>query len=261
MKIFWLIVALLAAALAVTTFLPEATPPSAADSSPAANAVARSSPPVARVPEAAPEPEPPLVDTLVDLIDDLDSSAAARGADEGDVDETETPATPEWTELPALDLAEPVADDASAGDGPRDWTLKGAGTAEDPYRLTWDMLVSAQKDYRPRDGLNEIPPHILQLHNKYVAITGYIALPFVSGAVDELLVMLNQWDGCCIGIPPSVYDSVEVRLRDPVRVAAGHGRVAPYATVTGRMTIDPYIVRDWLVGLYLMEDATVDLGL
>ena len=35
----------------------------------------------------------------------------------------------------------------------------------------------------------------------------------IVGEVNEALVMLNQWDGCCIGVPPTPYDAVEVRLR------------------------------------------------
>ena len=33
---------------------------------------------------------------------------------------------------------------------------------------------------------------------------------------DELLVMRYEWDGCCIGGPPSAFDSFEVTLVTPM---------------------------------------------
>ena len=44
------------------------------------------------------------------------------------------------------------------------------------------------------------------LTSEHVEITGYVAFPMLMDEADELLVMLNQWDGCCIGVPPTPYD-------------------------------------------------------
>jgi hypothetical protein len=51
------------------------------------------------------------------------------------------------------------------------YALKGAGTKESPYKLTWDQLVSAQDDYVPRDGRKEIPSRISMLDGKWIEIT------------------------------------------------------------------------------------------
>jgi hypothetical protein len=69
---------------------------------------------------------------------------------------------------------------------------------------------------------------------------------------DECLSMMNQWDGCCIGVPPTPYDAVEVRLKDP---ATGSARLTSYGTVKGKFKVDPHLVGGWLVGLYVMDSA------
>ncbi len=48
-----------------------------------------------------------------------------------------------------------------------------------------------------------------------------LVLPTEAGAVEgdrqvfeakELMVMLNKWDGCCVGLPPTPFDSIEAAL-------------------------------------------------
>jgi hypothetical protein len=75
----------------------------------------------------------------------------------------------------------------------------------------------------------------------------------------ELLVMLNQWDGCCIGVPPTPYDAIEVKLTEPAKRGGKHATFN-YGTVEGRLKVEPYLVENWLVGLYLLEDAQLKLG-
>jgi len=67
--------------------------------------------------------------------------------------------------------------------------------------------------------------------------------------------MLNQWDGCCIGVPPTPYDAIEVTLANPANRTQ---RFAVEGRIVGKFTVDPYLVGDWLVGLYLLEDARLD---
>lgn len=134
------------------------------------------------------------------------------------------------------------------------FTLKGEGTKDKPYEIAWEYLVSASEDYEPRKGKKNIPPRIAMLDGKFVRISGYIAFPLYVEEPKELLSMLNQWDGCCIGVPPTPYDAIEVKLRD---VASKDDRLATYGTVEGKLSVKPYLVGDWLVGLYLMDDATV----
>lgn len=114
------------------------------------------------------------------------------------------------------------------------------------------MLVSAQESYDPAAGKKDIPARITMLDGKFVKVTGYVAFPLAVAQPKELLSMLNQWDGCCIGVPPSPYDAVEVHLKNRV---IGEDRMATFGTVEGKMTVKPYVVGDWLVGLYLLTDA------
>lgn len=133
--------------------------------------------------------------------------------------------------------------------------IRGSGTKEDPYEVSWDLLQSSSNTYVPRLSEKIIPQRLAMLHGKWVTIAGYIAFPIVSTESDELLAMLNQWDGCCIGVPPSPYDAVEVKLTTPVEVGLKHQ--IRFASITGILRIQPYVMERWLVGLYLMDDATL----
>ena len=139
------------------------------------------------------------------------------------------------------------------------YRIEGEGTEEKPYRVSWELLVSAGENYRPRVGDRGIPQRIAMLDGAWVAIEGYVAFPMLVGTASEALVMLNRWDGCCIGVPPSPYDAVEVKLRTPVVRTTMHA--IDYGLVTGKLIVEPYLVDQWLVGLYLMEDAALRLDL
>jgi len=163
------------------------------------------------------------------------------------------PATAAASDLVAGDAKiEKQSDGSYIVDGK--YTLKGTGTKASPYEVTWDYLVSAQESYQPRLGKKKLPDRLTLLSGKWVKITGNVAFPVMAQEPTEMLVMLNQWDGCCIGVPPTPYDAVEVKLS---RAAEGKDRLVTYGTVTGKMTVEPYLVKDCLVSLYAMDDAAV----
>ncbi len=137
------------------------------------------------------------------------------------------------------------------------YKLAGSGTADDPYQLTWDVLVSASETYRPRKGEKELPQWVRQIDGKHVEIGGYLLFPLMSDVSDEFLLTLNQWDGCCIGIPPTPYDAVEVKLVKSAEIDTWR---VNYGKVRGILKVDPYLVSNWLVGLYLLEDGELELG-
>lgn len=137
------------------------------------------------------------------------------------------------------------------------FVVKGDGSAEKPFEVTWEYLVSAGETYDPKNNQNKVPEHIQMLDGKHVRITGYIAFPLYVQTATELLAMLNQWDGCCIGVPPTPYDAVEVRLAQP---AEGDDRMTTFGSVTGVFGVKPYVVGGWLVGLYVMERAALAPG-
>ena len=136
-----------------------------------------------------------------------------------------------------------------------EWTLTGKGTRDDPYEPSWEYLYSAADTYQPRLDENEIPQRIALLNDKWVRIAGYTAIPLVVGETTEMLVMLNKWDGCCIGVPPTPFDAIEVHLIEPVIRKSDHS--FNYGTLTGRMKVDPYLIENWLVGLYILEESTL----
>ncbi|MEZ6318627.1 MAG: hypothetical protein R3B49_07740 [Phycisphaerales bacterium] len=135
--------------------------------------------------------------------------------------------------------------------------VPGKGTAESPYIVDWSALTSAHRVYDPRKGKKDLPAWVGALNGKRVRLTGYLLLPLTGSGTDELLIMQNQWDGCCIGVPPTPYDAVEVRMRRPLDTSRG----APgFGSLEGKFKVEPYIVSDWLLGLYLLEDAEMVRG-
>jgi hypothetical protein len=135
-----------------------------------------------------------------------------------------------------------------------EFLVAGSGTKDDPYVVSFEHLASAANLYNPRKGLSKLPQRVAFMDGAWVKITGYIAFPVSATDATELLVMQNQWDGCCIGVPPTAYDAVEVKLGASVR---GAERFSTYGAVVGRLKVDPYIDANWLLGLYVMEEGTL----
>jgi hypothetical protein len=153
----------------------------------------------------------------------------------------------------ADETPEPIAEEAEALVLNGRWTITGAGTAEDPYAIGFDMLVALEQNYEPKSaGKSEVPAWITALDGKFVVVTGFVGFPFIAPLADECMVMLNQWDGCCIGVPPTPYDAIEVQLAEPIDLQDG---VPNYGTITGVFRTDPYLVNGWLIGLYVMDEA------
>lgn len=134
------------------------------------------------------------------------------------------------------------------------FSVTGKGTQDDPIVVTWDYLVSASETYQPRLGKNRLPERITHLDDKWVRVVGYVAFPILSTSPNEMLSMRNMWDGCCIGVPPTPYDAIEVRLKDG---ASPQQRLMRFGSVEGKLTVDPYVKGNWLLGLYVMDDAKV----
>lgn len=135
--------------------------------------------------------------------------------------------------------------------------VQGAGTASEPYVLSWDVLKSIEKQYDPRNGKDTLPDWLDLLEGKVVQIEGNTLVPVVASTTRELLVMQNPWDGCCIGVPPTPYDAVEVSLNHDVDF--GNSAVG-FGSVQGTFYVDPYVVDGWVLGVYIIEDATYRSG-
>ena len=139
------------------------------------------------------------------------------------------------------------------------YEIRGKGTAESPYRVSWECLASASESYMPRLNEREIPQRVAMLDGKVVEIEGYLAFPLMVSETKELLVMLNQWDGCCIGVPPTPYDAIEVKLVEPAKRGGRHATFN-FGGVRGTLRVDPYLVENWLVGLYILDGARMVEG-
>jgi hypothetical protein len=132
------------------------------------------------------------------------------------------------------------------------FVLKGEGTLEKPYEVPWEMLVSAQESFAPDKKLKTIPGRVKMLDGKQVRITGNILFPLFVKKPKELLLMLNQWDGCCIGVPPTPYDAIEAKL---IQGVSDEEKFATQGQLEGKLGVKPFLTGDWLVGLYVMEGA------
>ncbi|MCC6677679.1 MAG: DUF3299 domain-containing protein [Phycisphaerales bacterium] len=219
---------------------PEPVPPPVEDVKPV-----EASPAPAPAPPALQTPEPLIPPAPVEVKSESPPVAAPAPAPAPAAKPTD--AAPPSDGPPVIEKRE---DGSMLVDGK--YEVKGDGSAEKPYEVTWEMLISAQETYQPKEGKKLIPGRLAMLDNKHVRVTGYIAFPLYVQEAREMLSMLNQWDGCCIGVPPTPYDAIEVRLKDAV---TGPERFATFGTVEGRFGVKPYVVGDWLVGLYTMDDA------
>ncbi|MBX3358083.1 MAG: hypothetical protein KF745_06620 [Phycisphaeraceae bacterium] len=279
MKAFWILIAVLVVAGAFYVVAgpranpsPAPVPPPAEEAPPAPPTPAPAAPaapaPLSQpAPEPAPAPVPsqPVEAPMPDLLPDTLSAMVAESFGPAPITplpEREPASTPDSPAPPSTPpAAEPGAmkvvtrDDGSMLIDDR-FEITGKGTRESPYLITWDLLVSAQQTYKPRIGKTDLPPWLDLVKDKYVRINGFVAFPLMAQSPDEMLAMLNQWDGCCIGVPPTPYDAIEVRLRQP---PDQEHRLAVYGSVEGKLGIEPYLVKDWLVGLYTMDDAELKL--
>jgi hypothetical protein len=224
----------------------DASLPAAAREMKSAAVVAASPVPAASAGENEPaDPGPDPADAAGDLVDDL-LAGSSDPADAGvDAALAATPA-----ELPAFNPDKPV-------DGK--YIVAGSGAADDPYQITWDLLMLTAQTYQPRLGSTTIPPQVQAMDGAHIKIAGYFAVPMASTDAREVLVMLNMWDGCCIGLPPSPCDAIEVRLKEPL---PGSGKqYINYGTLTGTLQVDPFVQNGWLLGMYLVEDGELEVGM
>lgn len=137
--------------------------------------------------------------------------------------------------------------------------LRGNGTERDPFTISWELLASARDTIDAEQGAITPPPHIELLDGAWVRIDGYYSSPLVVEMVEEVLVTLNRWDGCCIGLPPTPFDCIETNLKAPINMKSKH--LVRFGTITGRMKIQPFAIGTWLMGLYSLEEADIDTGI
>lgn len=277
MRLFWAILLLLLLAGAAAAFLYKPSAPT----QPQPTQI--SAPPPAPVAQPAPKPTEPApkpaavptapaatapadaapVDFNADLnraiSDAVKSDPAAKPAPaSGEGTPVELPTTAAWP-MSKMSPAKAVRIGGEGGELVIDgrFHVKGSGTEKDPYIVPFDLLMSAADVYDPRKGLTKMPQRVAFLHEKHIKLNGYIAFPISSTDPHQMLVMFNQWDGCCIGVPPTTYDSIETNLAKTVE---GDDKFITFGTATGILKVDPYIDNGWLLGLYVLDQGTLTNG-
>ena len=136
------------------------------------------------------------------------------------------------------------------------FTVRGSGTERDPYLVTWELLASASESVDAAAGRFVIPGRVADLRGAWVRISGYWAPPVQAFEARELMVMLNKWDGCCIGLPPTPFDSIEATLAAPMPVKGEH--LFRFGTITGRLEVEPFVAGSFLLGLYRLQEAVME---
>lgn len=161
-----------------------------------------------------------------------------------------TPASAQATTLPAPTTVQSTVAPApsSPGDMP-----PGAGTERQPFRVSWELLGRADGHVRGDGTLDAMPRTIELLGGTWIELSGYYAPAVIAPSTDELVLTLNRWDGCCIGLPPTPFDSALVKTRTPIDFSLQHQ--IRFGTLRGRLVLEPFALGGLVLGLYRIEDA------
>jgi len=136
------------------------------------------------------------------------------------------------------------------------YLVRGSGSESDPYQITWELLTSAARTVDASKSIYEVPGRLADLRGAWVQISGYWAPPLQVFQTKEAMFMLNKWDGCCIGLPPTPFDSIEATFAKPFAVQGQH--LYRYGTIKGRLEIEPFAAGMFLLGFYRMHDAVME---
>ena len=136
------------------------------------------------------------------------------------------------------------------------YLVRGSGSESDPYQISWELLTSAARTVDASKSIYEVPGRIADLRGAWVQISGYWAPPLQVFQTKEAMFMLNKWDGCCIGLPPTPFDSIEATFTKPFAVQGQH--LYRYGTIKGRLEIEPFAAGMFLLGFYRLHDAVME---
>lgn len=136
------------------------------------------------------------------------------------------------------------------------YIVRGNGSQDDPYRITWDLLSSARATIDAGKNQFELPGRLASLQDAWVEISAYWAPPLQRFESKEIMAMMNKWDGCCLGLPPTPFDSIDVQLTAPASIVGQH--LFRFGTLRGRLHIEPFAAGPFLLGLYRLDSATLE---
>jgi hypothetical protein len=126
-----------------------------------------------------------------------------------------------------------------------------------PGHVTFAELASMPKAIT-QPGFSDFPPALAERNGKTVTMTGFLIVAYAVEPITEVLLAKNPWDQCCLGEPPTLFDSVLVRLKPGTKLSRSRiGIVSLTGTFKIAPTYDfnPGKKREELGQLYLLEDA------
>lgn len=101
-------------------------------------------------------------------------------------------------------------------------------------RISFSLLETARAvasgedlEARPYDvaSMGPIPAPIQAFHGRWITITGNLFVPYPADKIKRFILAKNPWDGCCFGVPPTVWDSIVVALKDDAPLAEPYPRI------------------------------------
>jgi hypothetical protein len=134
------------------------------------------------------------------------------------------------------------------------YRLIGTGSPDDPYRISWELLTSAARFIDPTQHALAPPPWVRAVDGTYVEISAYYSTAVRVASTRHVLLTLNRWDGCCIGLPPTPFDAIDTTLAAPLDMKGLH--LFRFGTFRGRLVVEPFAAGTFLLGLYRLEDAS-----
>ena len=136
------------------------------------------------------------------------------------------------------------------------YRVTGNGSAKDPYVISWELLTSASEFIDLAQNARTPPPWVRLLDGTYVQISGYYSTAVRVSVAKNLLLTLNRWDGCCIGVPPTPFDAIDIDMRVPLSMGGLH--LIRFGTFRGQLRVEPVEAASYLLGFYRLEDATFE---
>ena len=134
------------------------------------------------------------------------------------------------------------------------YVVRGQGTTNEPYLVTWDLLLSAAETYAPSAGSWELPKRLRWLDGKQLQIKGFLTSPTRATKSDHLLLTWSALDACCLGPPPNPCQAVEVKLESPITLDR---HVLIGVTVEGTFKLEPRVLGGLGLSLFRLDNARV----
>jgi hypothetical protein len=118
--------------------------------------------------------------------------------------------------------------------------------------ITFALLESAAEP--SKGGQVSIPEPVRRLESRWVTITGHVLLgAWDSEEISQFGLAKNPWDGCCMGVPPGLFDSLRVTMAPGKKYSSRFARVA---TISGKFRIEVKKTdTGYLEGVYWLDDA------